>query len=88
VGGTPNRPEGRIVAEPTPDVNADIADLTYEQARDELVAIVAKLEGGQAPLEASMELWRRGDALATHCSAWLDSAQAQIDAATVTQPSP
>jgi len=61
-----------------PVVPADIADLSYEQARDELIAIVAKLESGQVPLEESMDLWRRGEALAAHCSQWLDDAQSQI----------
>ena len=57
----------------------DIADLGYEAARDELVAIVAKLEAGQAPLEDSMQLWRRGEALAAHCATWLNGAQAEIE---------
>ena len=58
----------------------DIADLTYEQARDELIAIVAKLEGGQIGLEDSMTLWQRGEALAAHCSLWLDGAEAKLAA--------
>ena len=57
---------------------ADVADLSYEQARDELIAIVAQLEGGQAGLEESMRLWRRGEALATHCSTWQDEAEATL----------
>ena len=61
-----------------PVVPADIADLSYEQARDELIAIVAKLESGQVPLEESMGLWQRGEALAAHCSHWLDDAQSKI----------
>jgi exodeoxyribonuclease VII small subunit len=60
----------------------DIADLRYEDAREELIAIVAKLEAGQAPLEDSMQLWRRGEALAAHCQRWLDGAQAEIERAT------
>lgn len=55
-----------------------IAELPYEQARDELAAIVAQLESGQLPLEEGMRLWRRGEALAAHCSAWLDGAQRQV----------
>jgi exodeoxyribonuclease VII small subunit len=58
----------------------DIADLTYEQARDELIAIVARLEGGQIGLEDSMALWERGEALAAHCSTWLDGAEAKLEA--------
>lgn len=57
----------------------DIADLSYEQAREELIGIVAKLEAGQAPLESSMALWRRGEALAAHCASWLDGAQSEIE---------
>ena len=56
----------------------DIADLTYEQARDELISIVAQLEGGQIGLEDSMTLWQRGEALANHCSTWLDGAEAKL----------
>lgn len=60
----------------------DIAGLRYEEAREELVGIVATLEAGQAPLEDSMRLWRRGEALAAHCAQWLDGAQAEIEQAT------
>lgn len=56
-----------------------VADLSYEQARDELVAIVARIEGGSASLEESMTLWERGEALAAHCKARLDQAQEQLD---------
>jgi exodeoxyribonuclease VII small subunit len=56
----------------------DVVDLTYEQARDELISIVAQLEGGQIPLEDSMALWQRGEALATHCNTWLDGAEAKL----------
>jgi exodeoxyribonuclease VII small subunit len=66
-------------APPTPaEEFPDIAELPYEAARDELVAIVAQLEGGQAGLEESMRLWRRGEALAAHCSTWLDEAEATL----------
>ena len=54
-------PEGAATASADP---ADIAGLTYEQARDELVDIVARLENGQSGLEESMGLWQRGEALA------------------------
>lgn len=60
------------------DPEPDIAALPYEQARDELVSIVARLESGQVPLEESMTLWQRGEALAAHCSRYLDGAQAQL----------
>ena len=66
----------------TTDGFPDIAGMRYEDAREELIAIVAKLEAGQAPLEDSMQLWRRGEALAAHCATWLDGAQAEIEQAT------
>lgn len=56
----------------------DVADLSYEEARQELVELVARLEGGQAGLEESMQLWQRGEALAAHCEAWLDKAEASL----------
>ncbi len=66
---------------PAPDPEADaLADLSYEEARDELVAIVARLEGGQADLAESMRLWERGERLAEHCGRWLDGAQARLTA--------
>ncbi|NNG39093.1 exodeoxyribonuclease VII small subunit [Flexivirga sp. ID2601S] len=64
------------------DEFADIAELGYEQARDELASIVAQLETGAATLEESMRLWERGEALAAHCQQWLDGAQQKIDAMT------
>ena len=62
----------------------DVASLSYEEAKEELVSIVATLESGSASLEESMRLWKRGEALAAHCTAWLDQAQAEVegDAAT------
>jgi exodeoxyribonuclease VII small subunit len=56
----------------------DIAALTYEQARDELVGVVARLEAGGASLEESLALWERGEALASRCQQWLDGARARL----------
>ena len=58
-----------------------VADLTYEQARDELVAVVARLEAGGETLEGSLALWERGEALAARCQEWLDGARQRLDAA-------
>lgn len=65
---------------PGDDANADVAGLSYEQARDELVDIVARLENGTVGLEESMDLWQRGEALAAHCATWLDAAEARVSA--------
>ncbi|WP_151526055.1 exodeoxyribonuclease VII small subunit [Serinicoccus kebangsaanensis] len=67
-------------SEPEPDT--PVADLTYEQARDELVALVARIESGQVPLEEAMLLWERGEQLAAHCQTKLDAAQDTLDRAT------
>jgi exodeoxyribonuclease VII small subunit len=56
-------------------------ELSYEQARAELAAVVEKLEAGGATLEESLALWERGEQLATVCQKWLDNARARLDAA-------
>lgn len=53
----------------------------YEQAREELVDVVRRLESGGQPLEESLALWERGEALADICQQWLDGARATLDAA-------
>jgi exodeoxyribonuclease VII small subunit len=54
---------------------------TYEQAREELVDVVRRLETGAATLEESLALWERGEALAAICQEWLDGARAKLDQA-------
>ncbi|WNM26025.1 exodeoxyribonuclease VII small subunit [Demequina capsici] len=54
--------------------------MTYEDARDELIAIVARLEAGQATLDESLGLWERGEALAARCQELLDGAGERIAA--------
>jgi exodeoxyribonuclease VII small subunit len=69
----------RVAAKPS--VNADVSDLSYEQARAELTQVVQKLETGGATLEESLALWERGEALADACQAWLDGARKKLEAA-------
>lgn len=52
--------------------------LSYEQARDELVDIVKRLEAGGLTLEQSLKLWERGERLATICTEWLEGARARL----------
>lgn len=59
----------------------DVATLSYEQARDELVDVVGKLESGAASLEDSLALWERGEALADRCQSWLDAARDRLSTA-------
>jgi exodeoxyribonuclease VII small subunit len=55
--------------------------LGYEQARDELIDVVRRLEAGGATLEESLALWERGEELARVCRHWLAGARARLDAA-------
>lgn len=57
-------------------------EIPYEQARDELVDTVRKLEAGGTTLEESLALWERGEHLAAICQQWLDGARARLEAVT------
>ena len=59
----------------------DISTLSYEQAREELVMTVKRLETGNLPLEESLQLWERGEALADRCQSWLNGARERHDKA-------
>lgn len=56
-------------------------EMGYEQARDELIAVVRRLEAGGSTLEESLALWERGEELAAVCRRWLEGARARLDAA-------
>jgi exodeoxyribonuclease VII small subunit len=56
-------------------------DLGYEEARDALTEIVAKLEAGNLTLEESIDLWERGEAMAAICRSRLEGARARLDEA-------
>ena len=66
----------------TEDATADVENpdeaLSYEEAREQLVGIVTKLEGG-APLEESLALWERGEELAALCRTRLERARQRIE---------
>ncbi|MFH2102601.1 MAG: exodeoxyribonuclease VII small subunit [Chloroflexota bacterium] len=55
-----------------------VADLTYEEAYAELEAIVAQLESEQQPLERSLQLFERGQSLASRCAELLDQAELKL----------
>jgi len=63
------------------DQNADVVEMSFEQARDELQKVVAELEQQNVSLEDSMKLWERGEALAKHCESWLSGARKKLDEA-------
>ncbi|HZJ04945.1 MAG TPA: exodeoxyribonuclease VII small subunit [Nocardioidaceae bacterium] len=56
-------------------------ELSYEDAREELVEVVRRLETGGTSLEDSLALWERGETLAQTCQSWLDGAKKRLDAA-------
>jgi exodeoxyribonuclease VII small subunit len=70
-----------VASSPASSNSADISSLSFEQARDELMRVVAELEQGAPTLEESLALWERGEALAKRCEEWLVGAKARLDAA-------
>ena len=62
--------------DPLPD---DIAKMSFEEAIDELEAIVKKLEAGKGRLDEAIDSYERGTLLRRHCEAKLSEAQARIE---------
>lgn len=58
------------------DPLAEVA--TYELARDELAAVVGKLESGGLSLDESLSLWERGEHLAGVCNRFLEGARERV----------
>ena len=63
--------------------NADIVDLPFEKALAELETIVGRLERGDVPLEESIAIYERGEALKLRCEALLQLAEARIERITL-----
>ena len=61
----------------------DIPQLPFERAMAELETIVGQLEQGQVPLEDSIKLYERGEALKKHCETLLKSAETRIEKITL-----
>ena len=75
----PSRSAARRPAAAAPSAGQPAAGrIPYEQARDELIELVKRLEAGGLTLEQSLELWERGEALATICEEWLEGARAKL----------
>lgn len=70
------------MAETTQD---DIKAMSFEQALSELEQIVGKLESGQAPLQESISIYERGEALKQHCETLLKTAEARIEKITLSR---
>jgi exodeoxyribonuclease VII small subunit len=83
------KPTSRKRPAETPDDDTETATdnsttaevATYELARDELAAVVHKLESGGLSLDESLTLWERGEHLAAVCSRFLDNARERVESA-------
>jgi exodeoxyribonuclease VII small subunit len=60
-------------------IDGPIAELSFEEALAALEQVVSQLEGGQVPLEQSIALYERGDALKKHCEAKLGEAELKVE---------
>lgn len=65
--------------------NSDVKEMTFEKALAELEQIVTKLESGQAPLQESIAIYERGQALKDHCESQLKAAEARIEKITLSR---
>jgi exodeoxyribonuclease VII small subunit len=55
--------------------------LSYEDARDQLIEVVRTLEQGGTSLAESLALWEQGEELAKVCQRALEGARARLDKA-------
>ncbi|WP_173931048.1 exodeoxyribonuclease VII small subunit [Chelativorans sp. Marseille-P2723] len=63
----------------TAETNGDIKSMTFEQALEALEAIVNDLERGDVPLEESIRIYERGEALKDHCDQLLKAAEDKVE---------
>ena len=54
------------------------SEMTFEQAMDKLEQIVTGIEGGEIPLEESIEKYAEGTALIAQCRTILEAAEKKI----------
>ena len=73
------------MAETTTD---DVKSMSFEAALAELEGIVARLEGGKAPLAESIAIYERGEAPKSHCEGLLKAAEARIEKITLKNGKP
>jgi exodeoxyribonuclease VII small subunit len=65
------------------DNNADVKKMPFERAIDELESIVKRLEEGKVPLEESVSIYERGEALKRRCEELLRQAEARVEKITL-----
>ena len=57
---------------------AAIAPVSFEEAMAELATLVAQMEAGQLPLDASVAAYARGSELVKFCAAQLEKVESQV----------
>jgi exodeoxyribonuclease VII small subunit len=62
-----------------PVTGQDLSRMSFEEALSALESIVQQLERGDVPLDQSISLYERGEALRAACQQRLDAAQARIE---------
>jgi exodeoxyribonuclease VII small subunit len=65
------------------DPHADVLRMTFERAIEELESIVKRLEDGKVPLEESVAIYERGEALKRRCDELLRQAEARVEKITL-----
>jgi len=63
----------------TAGTNDDIKAMSFEQALEALESIVNDLERGDVPLEQSIRIYERGEALKAHCDRLLKAAEDKVE---------
>jgi exodeoxyribonuclease VII small subunit len=63
--------------------NIDVKKMPFEKAIDELESIVRRLEEGKVPLEESVAIYERGEALKKRCQELLRQAEARVEKITL-----
>jgi exodeoxyribonuclease VII small subunit len=59
--------------------HADVKTMPFERAIEELESIIKRLEEGKVPLEESVEIYERGEALKQRCEELLKAAEARVE---------
>ena len=59
--------------------NEDVKALSFEQALEALERIVDDLERGDVPLDQSIRIYERGEALKAHCERLLKAAEDKVE---------
>ncbi len=59
--------------------NDDVKAMSFEQALDALEKIVEDLERGEVPLDQSIRIYERGEALKAHCDRLLKAAEDKVE---------